>query len=212
MDKKIKIVGCGPGSPDFITPAALKAVESANVIMGAQKFLDLFPHSTAVREPLGRNLSGNIDAIADHIENNRRVAVLVSGDPGVFSIARLVVKRYGRHSCEVIPGISSAQVAFARLGLDWQDCRLVSAHKEVPALDLSQLYEQFRKLAIFAGGPTVGPWIASSLKDCNPLPQAVVFQNLTLSDEKMDVLNVMELESFEMGSSSIIILVDQEDL
>ena len=212
MDKKIKIVGCGPGSPAFVTPAASKAVDSANVIMGAHKLLDLFPQSMAAREPLGRNLSDSIDAIANHIENNRVVAVLVSGDPGVFSIARLVVKRYGRDACEVIPGVSSVQVAFARLGLDWHDCRLISAHKEVPALDLAQLYDQFRKLAIFASSATAGAWIASSFKDCNPLPKAVVFQNLTLDDEKMDVLNVMELESFEMGSSSIIILVDQEYL
>ncbi len=211
MDKKIKIVGCGPGSPDYITPAASKAVASASVIIGAQKLLDLFPHSTAIKESLGKNLSTTIDTIATYIEDHD-VAVLVSGDPGIFSLAKLVIRRYGRDSCEIIPGVSSVQVAFARLGVDWHDCRLVSAHKEVPETDLAQLYEQFGKLAIFAAGSAAGPWIVSSLKDAHPTPGAVVCQNLTLADEKIDVVDIPELESFEIGSSSIIILMDGEKL
>ncbi len=209
MDKKIKIVGCGPGSPDYVTPTASKAVASANVIIGAQKLLDLFPHSKAIREPLNRNLSTAIDSIATYIDKNV-VAVLVSGDPGVFSLAKLVIKRYGKNSCEVIPGVSSVQVAFARLGLDWHDARLVTAHKEVPDVDLPQLYEQFGKLAIFTAGKPALSWIASSLRDVHLPPKAVVCQNLTLADEKIDVLCLKELESFETGSSSIIILLDGE--
>ena len=209
MDKKIKIVGCGPGSPDYVTPAASKAVASANVIIGAQKLLDLFPDSKAVREPLNRNLSLAIDSIATYMDKNV-VAVLVSGDPGVFSLAKLVIKRYGENSCEVIPGVSSVQVAFARLGLDWHDTLLVSAHKEVPDVDLTKLYEQFGKLAIFAAAKPAVTWIVSSFRDAPLPPQAVVCQNLTLADEKIDLLSLKELESFEIGSSSIIILLDGE--
>ena len=37
----------------------------------------------------------------------KNIAVLVTGDPGIFSLARLVIERFGREQCRVIPGISS---------------------------------------------------------------------------------------------------------
>ena len=39
---KINIVGVGPGSPDYVTPAARKAVQSAKLVIGAQRSLNLF--------------------------------------------------------------------------------------------------------------------------------------------------------------------------
>ena len=38
----IVIVGCGPGSPDYLTPLARRAVERAEVLVGASRLLDLF--------------------------------------------------------------------------------------------------------------------------------------------------------------------------
>ncbi len=44
-DQSISIVGCGPGSLDYLTPAALRAIEEAEVLVGAIRLLDLFPAS-----------------------------------------------------------------------------------------------------------------------------------------------------------------------
>lgn len=208
MEKKIKIVGCGPGSPEYLTPEACLAVQEAAIVMGAQKLLDLFPDSTAVKEPLDKNLSLTIDRIGSYIENHV-VAVLVSGDPGIYSLAKLVINRYGKDSCEVIPGISSVQVAFARLGLDWSDSRMISAHKGLPELDLALLFDQCGKLAIFSGSSSTGPWIASFFRGADPQPLAIVCQNLTLAEERVDVMEAHAVEKFKFDSSSIIILLDR---
>ena len=39
---KLNIVGVGPGSPDYVTPAARKTVQEAQVIIGAERSLNLF--------------------------------------------------------------------------------------------------------------------------------------------------------------------------
>lgn len=72
------------------------------------------------------------------------------GDPGLASLAKLVLRRFGLHACEVLPGISSVQVAFARLGLDWLDARILSAHARLPLAVLGELSD-YAKLAILAG-------------------------------------------------------------
>ncbi|MDP9475934.1 MAG: precorrin-6y C5,15-methyltransferase (decarboxylating) subunit CbiE, partial [Actinomycetota bacterium] len=60
------------------------------------------------------------------------VAVLASGDPGFFGIVRMLGERFGRESLRVLPGRSSAALAFARAGLHWDDAVIVSAHGREP--------------------------------------------------------------------------------
>jgi precorrin-6Y C5,15-methyltransferase (decarboxylating) len=54
--------------------------------------------------------------------------VLASGDPCYFGIGPLLVERLGRARVEIVPHVSSVALAFARLGIGWQDARVVSAH------------------------------------------------------------------------------------
>ena len=115
----ITIVGCGPGSPELVTPAARRAVEQAEVLLGAARLLALFAASAAERVVVDAHATRAPDEIA--ARRDRRVVVLVSGDPGLFSLAAPLLRRFGRDACEIIPGISSLQVACARLGLGWDD-------------------------------------------------------------------------------------------
>ena len=49
----IVIVGCGPGSPDYLTAAAIRAVQEAEVLVGARRLLELFPAHPGERYPDG---------------------------------------------------------------------------------------------------------------------------------------------------------------
>lgn len=209
MGKNLIIVGCGPGSPDYLTAAARKAVESAGVILGARKLLDLFPDSPAARIPLDKDISDTIGKISTYLKTHV-VAVLVSGDPGLFSLAKLVTNKYGSDSCHIIPGISSAQVAFARLGLDWSDARMISAHKQFPNINLAVSLEEHKKLAVFVGSNDTGKWVSSFFKNNDYRPTVVICENLTLANEKITFLTVSDLEFFDFSPSSIIVLLDKE--
>ncbi len=110
------------------------------------------------------------------------MAVLVSGDPGLFSLARRVIDRFGISRCQVIPAVSSVQTAFARLGLDWQDAKIISAHHVLP--EHSELhYGNVSKIAILAGHPGIKPWLSDLVNGLDRRVEIVLCENLTLKDE-----------------------------
>jgi len=202
----ITIVGCGPGSADYVTPVAREAASSADLIVGAPRLLDLFTGLTKEKLAIGGNIAEALDIIAAQAQN-RSVAVLVSGDPGIFSLARRVLARFGRDSCRVIPGISSVQVAFARLGLDWADARIISSHKQDPDASIEDALRSEKKLAIFAGRDASLVWIARMAGRLDPGYGIYVCENLTLDNERIQKVSVEDLTSLSVSSSTLVLII-----
>ncbi len=123
----VTVVGIGPGSRDYLLPAALEAVKEADVLVGGRNALALFASPEKEQRLLDRNLEGALDYIAAAAKK-KRVAVLLSGDPCFFSLLPRLRERLGPENLRVIPGISSVQLACARIGLPWHDLRFVSVH------------------------------------------------------------------------------------
>ena len=70
------------------------------------------------------------------IEENLRsadVTVLVSGDPGYYSLLPALKRTFSTVEIEVIPGISSMQVAFSRIKIAWHEATLLSFHGRIPS-------------------------------------------------------------------------------
>jgi len=204
--KPITIAGCGPGSLDYVTPAARHAIEQAQVLVGAKRLLDSFPNVAAERIVVGANIAQALDAIAAHL--GQRIVVLVTGDPGLCSLARPVLRRFGRAACRVIPGISSVHAAFASLGIDWQNARILSAHDTAPALDPASLSTE-EKLAVLAGNPANAAWIDALVSALLPTHEIYLCENLTLVDE-----SVRRVEALPMNlvSRSILIFIRKENV
>ena len=98
------------------------AVPDADLIVGGRRHLDGLPGRHLV---IGGDLGPVLDAIA---AEPGRVCVLASGDPGFFGIVRALAERFGPAALDVRPAPSSVSLAFARLGLPWDDAVVVSAH------------------------------------------------------------------------------------
>lgn len=122
-----KVVGVGPGHRDYLLPVALKAIREADLLIGACRILDEFRDEGKEVFPYHSNLSELLDFLEKN-RTERQIAVLVSGDPGYHSLLNAVSSRFPEDAYEVIPGISSFQVAMARRGKSWQDDLLVSCH------------------------------------------------------------------------------------
>ena len=205
--KPITIAGCGPGSLDYVTPAARSAIESAQVLVGAKRLLDAFPHVAADRIAVGANIAQALDAIAGCL-GQRRVVVLVTGDPGLCSLARPVIRRFGRAACRVIPGISSVHAAFASVGIDWLGARILSAHDTAPALDPASLAME-DKLAVLAGNPAHAAWTDALISALLPTHEIYLCENLTLADESV---RRVDAKPMNLASRSILILIRKEIL
>jgi cobalt-precorrin-7 (C5)-methyltransferase len=206
---KVTIVGCGPGSPRFVTDAARQAVASAEVLVGHPRLLELFPEQSQGKTRLDANTSAIAALLADISRcqaSGRRVAVLVSGDPGVYSLAPHVVRQLGRAQCEIIPGISSVQVAFARAGLDWVGARILSAHGRIPQVSAEELCP-LEKIAILAGTHDALRWSASLAAALEASHASFLAENLTLDHECFRQLTAAELAATAAVPLSMVLLI-----
>lgn len=204
----ILIAGCGPGHRDYVTPAVQNAVASAEVLVGARHLLELFSHVKARRLPVGADIQAVLDNMANY--RQRRMVVLVSGDSGLFSLTRSVQQRFGREHCQLLPGISALQVACARLGIDWSEMRILSAHGRIPQLDVESL-RAWRKIAIHAGTMAATVWVADLLEQLGSEYRALVCENLTLTDEKIRALDAVTLRHSDLATRTIIVLLHLQE-
>lgn len=207
--KKIIIIGCGPGADSYITPAARAAAAGADVLIVSRRLQDLFPEIKAERIDSGIDIEGTIEIMASRRDGGLQVVLLATGDPGIASLAQPVIRRFGRENCEVVPGISSVQVAFARLGLSWEDARIVSAHSRDPEESAADLRDA-GKLAILGGREGSLRWAARAIKELGDGRRIFLCEELTLPEEKIREVTAGELTEVPVSSRAIILIIRGE--
>jgi len=121
------LIGTGPGDPAQLTLAARLALAQADAVIGYQLYLDLVapllhPGQICEAFPITQEVQRAQRAIA-LAQQGLQVAVISSGDAGIYGMAGLVLECLARNgwdgicpSLEVLPGISALQAAAARLG------------------------------------------------------------------------------------------------
>jgi precorrin-6y C5,15-methyltransferase (decarboxylating) CbiE subunit len=176
------------------------------VLVGGKRLLELFPDGSAERIPLGADIAAAIEQIVAQHAAGRKVVVLVGGDPGLHSLAQNVIRRVGRRFCQLVPAVSSVQVAFARLGMDWSDARILSAHGRIPAIAADTLAEA-DKIAILAGTKEALRWSAATAAALQASHAAFLGENLTLDNERFRPLTAAQLALGDASSLSIVLLV-----
>ncbi|MFQ5815848.1 MAG: precorrin-6y C5,15-methyltransferase (decarboxylating) subunit CbiE [Candidatus Hydrothermarchaeaceae archaeon] len=122
---KIFVVGTGPGSRDYLTSAAVRAVKKADVLVGGGRALSVCD-STKPKRVIDRDVDGVISFLREN--RGKNIAVLTSGDPGFYSILTRLLEEFPREDLEVIPGISSMQLCFARIKEPWSNAIFLSTH------------------------------------------------------------------------------------
>ncbi len=204
-DTPITIVGCGPGAADYVTPAARAAAAGADVLVGSRRLLELFPQAAGRRIPYHAE-EAVLAEVAACIAAGQRVAVLVSGDSGLYSGARGFIERFGRDRCRVIPGISSVQIAFARVGVDWAGASILSAHGRLPAATAAQL-AACDKIAILGGTGESLRWASGVATELRASHAVFVCERLTLDGERVREIPPDELAACGADPLCIILLL-----
>jgi cobalt-precorrin-7 (C5)-methyltransferase len=131
--KQVRVIGLGPGSPDYVTPAAIAALSECDLVFGGRRnlvVLDLLPGISAASIEC-YDLTGKLNEAKEYILSSlphRQIAVVASGDPGFYGILRYLRQFLSVQQLLVIPGISSMQYMFAKIGLPWDDAHLGSLH------------------------------------------------------------------------------------
>ena len=122
--KKITVVGIGPGSAEDITPAALQAISEADVVVGYRYYFQfvtpyLKEGAQCIDTGMKKERERALQAF-EMAEQGHQVAVISSGDAGIYGMAPLIyeMKRERDSDVEisVLPGISAFQKAASLLG------------------------------------------------------------------------------------------------
>ncbi|WP_320670657.1 precorrin-3B C(17)-methyltransferase [Patulibacter defluvii] len=136
MSGVLWIVGLGPGGAATRTGRAAEAVAAAEVIVGYGPYVDqcadlLRPEQEQRRGTMGGERERAEEALALAAEG-RRVALVSSGDAGIFGMAGLALRAAAalpddrRPEVEVVPGVTAAVATAARLGAPLGDFATVS--------------------------------------------------------------------------------------
>ena len=119
----VRVVGLGPGHPRHRTPAAVAAVRQADAVVGYEPYVDaagplLRPDQMVVRSAMGSEADRALAALA-LARAGWQVAIVSSGDPGVFAMASVTLELAAAGSpvtVEVVPGLTAAAAAAAAVG------------------------------------------------------------------------------------------------
>ncbi len=117
----LALIGSGPGDLAQFTPAARHALSQADVVLGYQLYLDLLqplarPGQVWLASQITQEVQRAEAAIA-LAQTGLRVAMVSSGDCGIYGMAGLVLERLNEPlAVDVYPGITALQAAAARVG------------------------------------------------------------------------------------------------
>jgi cobalt-precorrin 5A hydrolase/precorrin-3B C17-methyltransferase len=126
-DKKnalLQVVGIGPGTLEGMTRQALEAIRNAKIIIGYQAYCDriaaLLPGKTVLSSGMREEIE-RCDQALDLAGEGRSVALICSGDAGVYGMAGLLFERIEARGLDfgqvhVIPGVTAASLAAAAVG------------------------------------------------------------------------------------------------
>ena len=97
-------------------------------------------------------------------------------------------------------------MAFARIGLDWADAKIISAHKEDPDPDDSLLKSD--KIAVLLGREGSLRWVADHIVENAPADRRIfICENLTMENESVREARREELRDLHVSSRTVVLII-----
>lgn len=200
-------MGLGPGSREYITEAAERAITGADVLVGGHRHLAMYNRLAMEKYPINSDLTALMDIIEAKVATGKHVVILASGDPGFYGILATLKRLLPKLRPVVVPGISSVQLGCARLGISWEDACLTSCHGRDPAV-LVAAVKKHVKVITLTDPRNTPPTLARTLLDggIDDLPVHVAC-NLSYPDETITTTTLKQLAARENWSTSNCIMV-----
>lgn len=126
MDR-INVLGMGPGSSNYVLPISREIIEKADMLIGSKRYIDDYcrPGQKSIV------LDSNYPQVVEYLRENlgrERMAIMVSGDSSFYSLTTYIKKNIDVANLNIVPGISSLQYLFSRIGISYERTLLTSLH------------------------------------------------------------------------------------
>ena len=211
MPERIAVVGLA-GTASALGPSATEAITGAELVVGGHRHLSvvaglLGPAARTV--PIEKDVAAVLDRVA---AEPGRVCVLASGDPGFFGVVRPLAQRFGSERLDVHPAPSSVSLAFARLGLSWDDAVVVSAHgrplPDAVVIAAAACLATDPKVAVLTSPDSPPEAVGAALADAGVTPASVaVCSRLGEPDETLTITDLAGLASGSFDPLSVVVLL-----
>ncbi|MBK1786928.1 precorrin-6y C5,15-methyltransferase (decarboxylating) subunit CbiE [Prauserella sp. ASG 168] len=164
-------MGIGADGLPGLAESARAELDRCDVLFGSRRQLDLVPDGRATKVPWPSPLLPALDGLL-HEHDGRRIGVLASGDPLLSGIGTTLVRRLGADRVRVLPTVSSATLARARLGWSAEETEVLSAVARDPHRVLRAIAASRRVLVLSSDATTPG-LVAAILTDAGYGPSAL---------------------------------------
>lgn len=211
VSEKVHIVGIGDDGLDGLTSTARQLIERAELLIGGERSLSQVPAKAGVER---LEVGFDLDAIVDRIDaaRSKRIVVLASGDPLFYGTARYLCDRLGKSRFDVLPHVSSMQLAFARVKESWDEAYLTNLATQ----QLEPTVERIRtaqKVGLFTTESVSPADVAQALLDRKiDYFTAYVCENLGSPDERVTQGELSELVTLDFSPLNVLILVRKPNL
>lgn len=202
--EKVYIIGIGDDGLDGVTSLARQRIEQAALLIAPAPLLERVPRGKSERLAVGADLEEPLRRIS---AARGSVVVLASGDPLFYGIARYLCDKLGKDCFEVVPHVSSMQLAFARVKESWEEAFLTNLANH----SLESVLEKVRvaeKVGLFTTEAHCPAAIARALLERRiDYFQAYVCENLGSPDERVTQGELADLLDQEFAPLNVMILV-----
>lgn len=208
----VVLVGLGQGREDLST-RVLRWLQRAEVLAGGRRHLEAFPEFAGEKIPLGAPLDEFLQLLKNRSEQ-KRVAVLASGDPLFFGIGRRLARYLGKERLLAFPNTTSVQALFAALGEAWDDVTVLSLHGGSRLSNPAHWLRTVRgtsKVALLTDSQRTPAWIARQLLETGIADRSLIIaENLGLPTERIHHLSLEATRNRSFSPLNIVVVVRQK--
>lgn len=197
----LTIVGAGPGSQEYLLPLAQQAVAEAELVIGAKRLVDKLATPDCAKVYL-KDINYSAQKILA-LAKGKKTVLLVSGDPGLFSLTKKITSLTSK--VKIIPGISAAQLFFARLLTSWENVIFISLHGKRTLDSLKRLKTNQDYLFFLNSGQSLNQF-ADQLSSRAAAYQFYLGLDLGLASEKVQQLDLKQLAQVELQPGQLALL------
>jgi precorrin-6Y C5,15-methyltransferase (decarboxylating) len=209
IEPKIHVIGVGNDGLAGLTARARDLLTSADLILGSDNTLNLLEGLPGQRQAVGPDLQEAVRVLEEDL-GRKRLVVAAGGDPLFYGVARYLCDRLGKDHFEVLPHVSSMQLAFARVKETWEEAYLtnLATHPLAEVLDRIRTAET---VGLFTSENEDPPAVARELLARGlDYFRAYVCENLGGPDERVTQGELADIQEMEFAPLNVMILKRKE--
>lgn len=205
---RLTIVGCGPGGRSCVTLEAISVIENSRLVMGTKRLIESFASHHADAIATSAYSREAVIQIEEELERGD-VTLLVTGNSTLYGLGNHLLPLSHNHSVSFIPGISSPDLAYARLGINSSHSTVVSVHGQMPKLTPEQLLI-FDTFAVLCGVEDGKDYILELFEKGKTLYEVYYLKDLSLVDEQIILVDDMNINTLSLKGRVLFVFTKSE--